>query len=57
MKKSLLMLTALGLLLMAAACDSSSRFVDNNCSGNATIENPTYCTNTLHPNAGPYAAK
>jgi hypothetical protein len=58
MKKSLLMLTAMGMLLMTAACDfSSSRVFDNNCSGNAMIENPGYCTGNFHPNAGPYAGK
>jgi hypothetical protein len=57
MKKSLLMLTAMGMLLMATACDSSSRIFDNNCSGNSMIENPAYCTGSFHANAGPYAAK
>jgi hypothetical protein len=57
MKKSLLMLTAMGLLLVVAACDSSSRIFDNNCSGNSMIENSGYCTGNFHPNAGPYAGK
>ena len=57
MKKSLLILTAMGMLLLATACDSSSRIFDNNCSGNSMIENPGYCTGSFHPNAGPYAAK
>jgi hypothetical protein len=57
MKKSLLMLTAMGLLLVVAACDSSSRIFDNNCSGNSMIENPGYCTGNFHANAGPFAAK
>jgi len=42
--------------LLLGACDNaSSTFFDNNCSGNAAIENPDYCTGTLHPNAGPWA--
>lgn len=57
MKKSLLMLTMMGALLMVAACDSSSRIFDNNCSGNAMIENPSYCTGSFHANAGPFANK
>jgi hypothetical protein len=58
MKKSLLTVTVMGAMLLLAACDlSSSRIFDNNCSGNGMIKNPTYCTGTLHPNAGPYAAK
>jgi hypothetical protein len=45
----------LGSLALLAACDSaSSTIFDNNCSGNGAIENPDYCTGTLHPNAGPY---
>jgi hypothetical protein len=56
MKKTLLTLTMMGALLLVAGCDSSSRIFDNNCSGNAMIKNPSYCTGTLHPNAGPWAA-
>ena len=58
MKKSLLTLTIMGAMLLLAGCDfASNRLVDNNCSGNGMIENPSYCTGVLHPNAGPYAGK
>ncbi|HVJ35325.1 MAG TPA: hypothetical protein VND94_19605 [Terriglobia bacterium] len=57
MKKSLLTLSVMGVLLLLGACDSASRIFDNNCSGNAMIENPGYCTGNFHPNAGPYANK
>jgi hypothetical protein len=56
MKKSLLTLTVMGAMLLLTACDSSSRIFDNNCTGDGMIKNPSYCTGTLHPNAGPYAA-
>jgi hypothetical protein len=56
MRKMLLSLATLGSLLLLGACDhSSSSLFDGNCSGNGAIENPAYCTSTLHPNAGPYA--
>ena len=48
MKKILLGLAALFLLALGG-CTTM-----NNCTGNG-FENPDYCTNTLHPNAGPYA--
>jgi hypothetical protein len=49
-------LAVLGGLLLLGACDpSSSKLFDGNCSGNAMIQNPEYCTGTLHPNAGPYS--
>jgi len=56
MRKSLWTLIAMAAVLLLSACDSSSKWFDNNCTGNG-IQNPSYCTGTLHPNAGPYAAK
>ena len=50
MRKMLLSLTALAALLALGACTSM-----NNCSGNG-YANAQYCTGTLHPHAGPYAA-
>ena len=48
----------LGGLLLLGACDhSTSHIFDGNCSGNGAIENPDWCTGTLHPNAGPYSGK
>jgi hypothetical protein len=56
MRKILIHVAMLGSLLAVAACDNaSSTIFDNNCSGNAMIANPDYCTGTLHPNAGPWA--
>jgi hypothetical protein len=49
MHKMLISLATLGTLLLLGACTSM-----NNCTGNG-FENPEYCTETLHPNAGPYA--
>jgi hypothetical protein len=54
MRKTLIHVAMLGSLLMLGACSASSLF-DTNCSGNGMIENPGYCTSTLHPNAGPWA--
>jgi hypothetical protein len=48
MHKILLSLAALGLLALGGCTEM------NNCTGNG-FENPDYCLNTLHPNAGPYA--
>jgi hypothetical protein len=42
-----------GMLALGGCADS--KIFDNNCTGNAMIENPQYCTDTLHPNAGPWA--
>ena len=53
-RKTLIHAAMLGTLLLLGACTDSKVF-DNNCSGNAMIENPDYCTGTLHPNAGPWA--
>jgi hypothetical protein len=56
MRKILVSLATLAGLLLLGACDhASSSIFDNNCTGNGAIENPDYCTGTLHPNAGPYA--
>jgi hypothetical protein len=56
MRKTLIHVALLGSLALLAACDNaSSTIFDNNCSGNGAIENPDYCTGTLHPNAGPWA--
>ena len=55
-RKTLIHVAMLGTLLLLGACDNATSTVfDNNCSGNAMITNPDYCTGTLHPNAGPYA--
>lgn len=55
-RKILIHVAMLGSLLLLGACDAASSHVfDNNCSGNGMIENPDYCTGTLHPNAGPWA--
>jgi hypothetical protein len=51
MRRILLSFIALAGLLTLGACTSL-----NNCSGNG-FANAEYCTGTLHPNAGPYAAR
>ena len=33
---------------------SEFKWVDNNCSGNGFLANPTWCQDTLHPSGGPY---
>lgn len=55
MKKTTVLIALLGGLLLLGACSSDSKIFDNNCTGNAMVENPDYCTGTLHPNAGPWA--
>jgi|SwirhirootsSR3_FD_contig_51_2281284_length_224_multi_7_in_0_out_0_1 hypothetical protein len=35
---------------------SESKFIDNNCSGNGWITNEEWCTDGLHPAAGPWAS-
>jgi hypothetical protein len=50
-KRSHLILVA-GLLLLTACAES--RIFDTNCSGNGMITNVGYCTDTLHPYAGPW---
>ena len=50
----LVLLLGLGVL---AACASESRIIDNNCSGNGWITNVGYCTNHLHPDAGPWSGR
>lgn len=56
MRKTFIHLTVLGSMLLLSACAGSMIF-DTNCSGNGAIQNPDYCTKTLHPNAGPWAGK
>ena len=56
MRKTLIHVAVLGSLLLLGACGSASSVFDNNCSGNAMIHNPDYCTGTLYPNAGPWAS-
>lgn len=41
-------------LLLLSAC-AESRIFDTNCSGNGWITNAGYCTDTLHPYAGPWS--
>jgi len=53
-RRTLLPVALLTSLLTLGACSESSVF-DTNCSGNGAIENPDYCTGTLHPNAGPWS--
>ncbi|HWA50808.1 MAG TPA: hypothetical protein VG742_21250 [Dongiaceae bacterium] len=36
---------------------SESKFIDNNCSGNGWITNEAWCTDSLHPSAGPWAGQ
>jgi hypothetical protein len=43
-------------LLLLGAC-SESRLFDTNCSGNGMITNAGYCTDTLHPFAGPWSTR
>ncbi|MET1028130.1 MAG: hypothetical protein ABWY00_13245 [Dongiaceae bacterium] len=56
MHKTLINLAVLGSLLLLGAC-AGSKIFDTNCSGNGVIENPDYCTKSLHPVAGPWAEK
>jgi len=58
MRKKLLTLAVLGGALMASGCaddlrGSQNLMVDENCSGNG-VSNAGYCTDVLHPVAGPY---
>lgn len=53
-RRSQLILVA-GLLLLTACAES--RIFDTNCSGNGWISNPGYCTDTLHPYAGPWSTR
>ena len=55
MKTPIVKLTLLGGLLLLGACSADSKLFDNNCTGHAMVENPNYCSGTLHPNAGPWA--
>lgn len=55
MKKTTPLLALLAALLLSACDPATSSVFDNNCSGNAMIANPAYCTGTLHPNAGPWS--
>lgn len=50
-RRSHLILVA-GLLLLTACAES--RIFDTNCSGNGMITNVGYCTDNLHPYAGPW---
>jgi hypothetical protein len=54
MHKTFIRLAILSGLLLMSACSASGVF-DTNCSGDGFIQNPTYCTDVLHPNAGPWA--
>ncbi len=43
-------------LLLLSAC-AESRIFDTNCSGNGMITSVGYCTDTLHPYAGPWSTR
>lgn len=43
-------------LLLLSACAESGIF-DTNCSGNGMIASVGYCTDTLHPYAGPWSPR
>lgn len=34
---------------------SETKWIDNNCSGDGFIVNASWCTDALHPSAGPYS--
>jgi hypothetical protein len=61
--KQMTLLAMLAGAVMIAGCTAStdgvslseSKFIDNNCSGNGWITNEQWCTEELHPNAGPWA--
>jgi len=36
---------------------SESKWVDNNCSGNAFFVNKAWCANDLHASMGPYTGR
>ena len=55
MKKTTPLLALIAALLLGGCDAATSSVFDNNCSGNAMIANPDYCTGTLHPNAGPWS--
>ena len=42
---------------MEGASLSENKWVDNNCSGDGYIKNPSWCADTLHPSMGPYAMR
>lgn len=61
-------LTALAIVLTAtllAGCSvsqegtslSENKWVDNNCTGNGYIKNPSWCADGLHASMGPYTGK
>jgi len=58
MHKKILTLAVLASALLASGCaedlrGSQNLMVDNNCSGNGYVSNDSWCTDTLHPVAGP----
>jgi hypothetical protein len=61
--KHLTLLAMLAGAVLVAGCTAStsgislseSKLIDNNCSGNGWITNEAWCTDTLHPAAGPWA--
>jgi hypothetical protein len=63
--KHLTVLAMLAGAVLMAGCTAStdgvslseSKFIDNNCSGNGWITNDAWCTDTLHPSAGPWAGQ
>jgi hypothetical protein len=57
MYKNLIRLAVASSLLLIGACSGHSKVFDTTCTGTGMIANPPYCTNTLHPVAGPWAAQ
>jgi hypothetical protein len=55
MKRRSQLILAAGLLLLTACAES--RIFDTNCSGNGWISSPNYCTDNLHPYAGPWSTR
>jgi predicted small secreted protein len=63
MKRLTILAVVLGAALVAGCSVSTdgtslsdAEWVDNNCSGNGFVVNASWCADTLHPSAGPYAA-
>lgn len=64
MKRILTVLAMMSAILVAGctvsqdgASLSESKWVDNNCSGNAFFVNKAWCANDLHASMGPYTGR